>query len=879
MAISSVKESPKVVYFPGALTAQLHLVGGKGQSLIRMSQIGLPVPPGFVLTVSFFEPWISELKLSKEFKDFRKADELDLEKASNSLKECALKLEFTAQQKAEVEDALQSMEDSNLFAVRSSSPEEDLEGFSFAGGYETILGVKRDSLYESIKKAFTSCLDYRVQCYKLAHGFNLLEPRIAVVVQEQIASDISGVVFSINPLTNNYDEVVFNANWGLGESVVSGACTPDTVIVDKWKMQVKSRASGLKESKILLLEDGGTKTVSEGNDEELCLSDGVALSLTRYVKTLEDVFRKPVDIEWAVSKNREYILQARPVTSFIPLPEELITPPGKPKNLYLDASLVVQALEKPISKMGCSIISRLGQRAGKRLFGFNNYFGGEDSLARIAGGRIYLNLSRVLTMLPKESVASKLENMDLVVANTVKSLDPGLYANSLSPKVLAAPFSIVPNIAKTLPGVVNARAFPYKTHKKTQEALSKFKNEITSLEKTNLPINKLFDRYLDLTVDFIFKYSLPCFLGSRYALERMKSAARIIDAEVMKKLELALPHNVTTEMGLELYRLGKILKESGSKINIEKPIEGQELPEQFKVAWQKFLDDYGHRGPGELDIANPRYRDNPKSLLSQIQSLSEKDSDSKNPYSRFEEGVREREETYRLICDRLREIDKSKLNRFRNTYNAWETLGGYRELHKFCLIFMLDRFRQRLIADATKMVENGQLESVEQIFDLELTDIEKHGRWSKEDLSAKAKQNTEFTDRLKNVQRLPALIDSRGEILKPKMSKLEDGVVCGAAISSGVVRGKIKTLSTPDEKPLLPGEILVARSTDPGWTPLFVNAAGLILEVGGLLQHGALVAREYGLPCVGGITGATHLWEDGVEVELDGMNGTVKVID
>lgn len=879
MSLTKERTLPEVVYFPGALTAQLSLVGGKGQSLIRMAQIGLPTPPGFVLTVEFFASWVSELKLTEQWKAFAGADELDLEKCSLALKERAQSLSFSPEQKELVKEALSSLEEVSLFAVRSSSPEEDLEGFSFAGGYETILGVTEDSLFEAIKTAFASCLDYRVQCYKLAHGFNLLEPRIAVIVQEQIKSDISGVVFSINPLTNNYDEVVFNANWGLGESVVSGACTPDTVIVDKWKMQVKNRVCGAKEAKILLLESGGTREVKEANDSELCLSDGTALSLTRYVKTLEEVFRKPVDVEWAVADEHEYILQARPVTSFVPLPQELLTPPNKPRKLFLDVSLTVQALEKPVSAMGCSVMKRIGKLAGQKVYGVDPFGSGGKGIARVAGGRFYLDLTTILAFMNQESLAKKLENIDTVVAKSLRSIDTSVYEINVSPSLLKVPFTLVPTLFKTLPGVLRARTFPYDAHRDAQKALPKFKEDLKQISRSKLGLAKMVDKLFERTAEYLFKHSITCFAGSRYALERMKKACHIIDPGLIKNLEVALPNNITTEMGLDLYRASRLLRGSEDRLDVDKPVEEQDLPEEFKKKWQEFLNLYGHRGPGELDIASTRYRENPRSLLLQLVALARQDEDAPNPQKRFEEGVKLRAQTYQEICQRLKDIDKSKLNRFRNTYNAWEVLGGYREFHKYCVIYMIDLLRQRLLVEAERLVKKGQLETVDQIFDLTIEDLEKHGPWSKDDLTDRAHSNRSFTDQLKNVGRLPALIDSRGEIVRPKLAEMEDGVVVGAPISAGVVRGKVKVLASPDEKPLEVGEILVARATDPGWTPLFINAAGLILEVGGLLQHGALVAREYGLPCVGGVTGATRIWHDGDLVEVDGDTGAVKLIE
>jgi phosphoenolpyruvate synthase/pyruvate phosphate dikinase len=217
--------------FPGDL-AQLHQVGGKGLSLILASKEGLPVPPGFILSVDFFEEWFQKLKQLKTWQKFLNSDEKDLQEICNGLKSEALKFDFSESQKKELDEILQKQDDSKLFAVRSSSPNEDLEGASFAGGYETVLGVKLEKLNDAIKKAFVSCLDYRVVVYKKQNGFEINDPKIAVIVQEQIDSEVSGVGFSINPVTNNYDEAVFNSNWGQGETVVSGIVSPDIFVVD-----------------------------------------------------------------------------------------------------------------------------------------------------------------------------------------------------------------------------------------------------------------------------------------------------------------------------------------------------------------------------------------------------------------------------------------------------------------------------------------------------------------------------------------------------------------------------------------------------------------------------------------------------------------------
>ena len=208
----------------------LEQTGGKALALIEMTNAGMPVPPGFVLTVDFFKPWVDILKGSPHWSALTTAAANEIGQTTQAIQELSQTLTFAAVQKDELEQALTSFRKSNhghLYAVRSSSPEEDLEGASFAGGYETTLGVTVDGIEVAIRHSFTSSFDERVFLYKKEHGFQLNEPRIAVIVQQQVDADSAGVAFSLNPLNNCFDEAVINANHGLGESVVAGDADPD----------------------------------------------------------------------------------------------------------------------------------------------------------------------------------------------------------------------------------------------------------------------------------------------------------------------------------------------------------------------------------------------------------------------------------------------------------------------------------------------------------------------------------------------------------------------------------------------------------------------------------------------------------------------------
>lgn len=868
-----------IVPFPGAQAAQLSKVGGKGQSLIRMTQLGLPVPPGFVLTVDFFQDWLDSLKLTDEWKNFVSSDVKDLKTRCDALKEKCRHFNFSKEQADGVQKYLEPFESNALFAVRSSSPAEDLEGSSFAGGYETVLGVKRDGILEAVRTAFSSSLDYRVLAYKGQHGFDIHDPRIAVVVQQQIDSTASGVAFSINPVNNDYDEAVFNANFGLGESVVSGICTPDTIIVDKVTMRVKERVLGAKEERILLNQDGGTTSIQDdAASKDFAISDGHVLSLTRHIKTLEEVFQKPVDVEWALHGDQEYILQARPVTSFVPLPPAVMTAPGKKRKLYWDVTLAVQALEKPMSVMGTSVLRKLLTDWPHEIVGIEFVKPDIDHcIVCPTDGRLYAVLSHLMHIFGRETVHNLLTIMDPLSAQALDEVDPDFYSDhQIWPNFVA--LKAAPRVISRMPSILYCRTFPEEAHKRAQKELAEYKEEIRKESSSKGSINLVANRLIARGIKILAEHVMPGFAAARMSLERIKKTAAGVDEKYLKNLELAMPHNVTIEMGLALYELAQQLPpDNGSRTN---DIQDQTLSPEFMERWHKFLYEYGHRGPRELDIEAPRNRDTATLLFDQVATLQTGADGKNNPLARYEKNKQLREEAYQEICKYLEKTSERKLSRFKFLYRCWSTFGGYRETPKYCLIFAIDALRTRILQEAEKLVKQGRLENVHQVFDLTLDDLEKKAPKKKIDLIELGQKNRKNSDKLAKVPQLPPLIDSRGRIVRPtKIQAVEEGTVAGTPISSGVARGPIKVLHTADEKPLNFGDILVARATDPGWTPLFVNAAAVILEVGGLLQHGALVAREYGLPCVGGVTGATKLWEDGTIVEVDGTRGTIRIVD
>ena len=874
----------KIYDFSDKFDAELSQVGGKAFSLIRMSKAKLPVPPGFVLPVSFFDDWFVALEETKAWAKFVNSEgEAAMQKNCKALKAEAAKLRFSEVQAQAISDALKKVDaPSPVFAVRSSSPEEDLEGSSFAGGYETILGVKSDQLEDAVIRAFSSCLDHRIVVYKQQHGFDWKKPRIAVVVQLQIASEIAGVGFSVNPITNYFDEAVFNANWGLGETVVAGLATPDTFIVNKVNNSIVSKELGAKQVSIVLKEDGGTEEVKDSRSTQLTLSDSQVLELAKMIADVEGLYKRAVDIEWAYSKDKLYLLQARPVTTNIPLPEEMITAPKDRRRLYLDATISVQGLYKPLSPMGTSFIRTLFRKATKYLFNRDFTQNVVDSPVIATQGRLYLNLSNVFALAGKENVVKVISNMDHLTSRALESVDPAQYQTT-SKEIKKHPTHLLiwraPQMGLRF---ANAVLLPEMADKKCQTVIREFMKWGRDFAKKDMAFSTFAETLTEKTAVTIFTNTVPRFLSSRVALEEMKKCAgeELVASVDFNSLEKSLPHNPTVEMGLALYQLAKLLPEGlDAKELSERLVSGADLSTEFKLAWRRYMDLYGHRGPTELDMASPRYRDDPKTLLEQVISLRKSSTDEDNPQARFDANKKERQNAAKRISAEIGKKDPLKQQLFKASYHVYENLGGYREAHKYLLIFALDLVRQRVLKHAKEFVHEGRLDNEEQVFDLTIEQVQKAlGDW-KFDLRKAGRENRKFIDRLAACKQLPSLIDSRGLIIRPPRREAKVGEFLGSPISAGIARGPAKTLHSPDEKPLNKGEILIAQATDPGWTPLFVNASAVVLEIGGMLQHGALVAREYGLPCVAGVENATELWKDGTILEVDGANGIIRVIE
>jgi len=862
-------------------TPELAAVGGKGLSLIQTTRRGLPVPAGFALSVTFFAPWLETLRTTPEWKQavdvagIASTPEAEFQSRCDALKARCGALALDDEHAAALAQATQAL-NTPLFAVRSSSPEEDLEGASFAGGYETVLGVTPDRLLAALRRAFASCLDARVFLYKREHGFAVTQPRIAVVVQRQIASEIAGVAFSLNPLTNDYDEVVINANFGLGESVVGGTITPDTFVVDKVRRAIVERQIGKKETSVWLDETGGTRELPAPHREDACLDESQLLQVSDLAMQVERAYDKPMDIEWAFAGGEIYLLQARPITGYFPLPDALLTAPGEPRHLYWDLTLAKWGMAEPLSPLGTD---HLGL-TNLLMFGMAMGLDTQEAMNTIRPaleGRVYSNISASIKVQGEMRGARELKAMDSASSAILDGLSKGAYRlKKTPPELRGMMFKVIGKMLKPIGGSLQALRNPEHYEQRYLHTLETLRRDMAAIEPSAMSLRELARRTMErLIVDF--NVFIPVIIAAglaRTQLERMFRNDPPAIRDLVAQLDRALPHNETIAMGLEMVRLARFpeIAACASADDLIAGLHEGTFSAEFAQAWERFIAQYGMRCPMEMDPATPRPSEHPEQLFAQLRTLLL--HPAQNPQTIYERGRDEREQAHAELLEIARK--RGKANRFEKNYRILTALAGFRDTPKYCMIQFVDIFRRRALAVGQELAAAERLDTPAQIFDLYFDDIENALADPALDLRALARKNTHYLRRYAHSREFPRLIDSRGRIPQAPRKETRAGEMAGVPISPGVVRGPVKVLHTSNEKPVLPGDILVTRATDPGWTPLFINAAGVVLEVGGVLQHGALVAREYGKPCVAGIEGVTKLLKDGQMVEVDGANGTVR---
>ncbi len=882
-------ETVTIVFIAKDVPAAASAIGAKAHSLQQLTAFGLRVPPALVIPTGFFQPWFAQIQRLPCWTNWIGSQQEQWPELCAAIKSAALTLPLSAEQQlvlGELSKHLVAHGPHQRFAVRSSSPDEDTATASCAGLYETELGVGAAGMEDAMRRCFAACLDYRVFAYKAAHGMDTDRISLALIVQMQIDSEVAGVGFSINPLTNDFDESAIDANWGLGESVVSGMVSPDHFVVDKLSGDVIARQLGAKQTAVMLSPISGTTTALHPRRTEYCLTDAQLRELNVAIVQIETLYGHPVDIEWAYAHGELFILQARPITSYVPLPVEMLTAPGAKRVLYMDIALSKgMTINAPISPIGLDWLG--GDMTGMLKHCVGNVtpdLTSPDGLLYLGGRRMYMNLSNLLWFISPAQLAKGSAATDQLMADVLSGIDMARYRAAHRPAWVWPALQIVPRalwrMRRAMWRALRSVFAPASTYRLYQRDKQIFEAKYSALADDSLPLDQFQRRYGAPVIAHVIDADMPALGIGVLAVSIARSLASERSTEelaLVEQLSSGISGNLVVEMGIRIFHMAKML-DADVFIDLNvlyERIKQRQLPPDFLAAWDQFMVTYGCRGPGEMDLANNHYADDPIMLLRQMSFMA-------NSAGQFDPA-----ESHRKLAQQRRQAYQELLHRFgwlrrallRRANTLIELFGGARDTPKQHNLIYQHAARKRLLVEGATLVAADRLDRPDQVFDLTLTDLLAADSIPTRDLRELRRQRTRFGEQLKtHVRTFPSVIDSRGRIQRAPRRTERPGEISGVAVSPGVVSGPVKLMHNAHEKRVEKGEILVAFTTDPGWTPLFINAAAVVLEVGGVLQHGAVVAREYGKPCVAGIADVLNRFSDGQLVEVDGTSGVIRII-
>ena len=866
------------------------LVGGKGANLGEMVRVGLPVPPGFCLDAGAYRDFIQATGLDETIRgilaETRHDDPADVESKTARIRRFIAEQEVPAAIVQQILDGYhrlaQKLGGESVsqvpVAVRSSATAEDLPTASFAGQQDTYLNIRgTDDLLEYIKHCWGSLWTARAVTYRARQGFDHNQVYLSVVVQAMIGSEVSGILFTANPITGDYDEALINASWGLGEAIVSGLVTPDTFAVRKSDGHIVSRQVAAKERIIAYAPHGGTVELETPAEQRRvpALSDEQIAELVALGRQIERHYRTPQDIEWAYAQGRFYVLQSRPITTLAPRAVE--TPAVGEYN----RTMFIEIFPDPLTPLFLSVIAplfhgmldftleALGFKPPQDIEGTGVFY-----------NQVYFNRDYIEVALKPLSPPVR----EQLVSQIVNPF--GRHGQSARVE-LSLPF---------LGMVVRLLRFMVGFPEQLPELVARYQAEVA--EVAALPLESVSDREIVVRCRELVFGSASRLLNYDFLMIALikrtyQMLVRLLEryfgdeaGEMSSKLISGVTGNVTMETNTALWDLAQVAKalpavsdllrrygDDEVQIRLEKSPEGRIFLDEL----QRFLSEYGHREI-RMDILYPTWGEDPAPVLGFVRGYLDADA-SQSPHAQQASLIEQRQELTEAVRTRLAQ---DRLGRhvvwpiFRWVLGHTQVHTRERDTMHFELTRLFPPFRRLLLELGRRWVERGLVEEPDDVFFLSLDELEDVAASPRAVHEVVRARRAEHEDNKRRPW--PDIIRGREEIYAEGVEPADtlDGQLRGVAGSPGVVTGVARVIRGPEEFGRLQnGEVLVAPLTNPVWTPLFAVAGGVVTEVGGILSHGAIVAREYGIPAVMGVPGATKLIEEGQTVTVDGNRGTV----
>ena len=851
---------------------QLEGAGGKAANLGEMLKAGLPVPGGFVVLTEAYRRFFAANDPDGSLRG--RLEGATMDGTDGTLAGEARDLFLRGVMPPELEEEILGAYESlgrPVTAVRSSANAEDLPGASFAGQYSSFLNVRGEAeLLKAVRECWASLWNERAVTYRRKHGIGNGDLAHGVLVQRLIPAEKSGILFTANPVNGRRDQLLLNASWGLGEAIVGGDVTPDQWVLRKEDGAVLESFVARKEV-MTIRENGGVRLVPVPAEqmEASTLDAGEVQALARLALRAEAHFGAPQDIEWAYSDGEFHLVQSRPITSLYPMPEPR---PGRDDlRVHMNLNLYSQAMPEPFTPMGADLIRemakdlirRLGRKdpeAEETLWWFQN-----------VGGRIFVDLTEMLRS-PKRwgRLAGNDNDKDPV---TTRALLQWLERNREEITSRRGP-SLLRHLNLRLFRYLLAAASKVGVGKRSadrgrERAVERGESMIRQLREESRRLSTLEDRlhFVRNTIGEVFTGGFEIVFYVSASSTYMERARKILaacggDPADLEPVEKAVPHSVTTEMGMAILEVARALDARGTVATADAP------------EVQEFLARYGHRNTVELDVGVPSWKEDPSYVVDLVNGYLEAGT-YREALQRFEDARTEAEAAIPRLCDQLvRSGHKGQARRLERLLRDFRAMFGVRELSKFYLRHALTLYREQLLAVGAELAAQGRLEKTEDVFFTDMARIR-----SGQDLAAHVRRNREEF-RLNQLRTAPRLMASTGESLYAAASDGEEGGLRGIPVSPGVHEGPVRILEHPEEGHRLEkGDILVATGTNPAWTPLFLKLGALIMETGGPISHGSVVAREYGVPAVAGVGGATRQLREGQRVRVNGETGSVEILD
>jgi pyruvate,water dikinase len=867
------------------------LVGGKGANLGEMVRAGFPVPPGFCLTAAAYREFIQVAGLEQTILSLldgaRVDNPTDVEARTTRIRELIRHQPLPSDMVQEILDSYRRLgrehsagETARLpVAVRSSATAEDLPTASFAGQQDTYLNVRGEAaLLDKIKDCWASLWTTRAVVYRDEQAFDHHKVYLASVVQTMIQSEVSGILFTANPVTGNRAECVINASWGLGEAVVSGLVTPDTISVNKVTSEIIARQFGSKERAIYYAEDGDTLEQETTPEQQhmSALTDDQVSELVALGKRLENHYGTPQDVEWSYAHHTFYILQARPITTLAQQGQEIA-----PDDEY-NRTMFAEIFPYPLSPVFLSVICSLFKSVLK--FTFTTWGFKPPSEINSVGAfynQPYFNrryIETALEPLPPKVRATLVEQIVNPFGHHEGRVSGGFSISYLRMVIGTLHFMI--RFPSRLPELIAA-------YQAQVAEVAKLPVETTSDVEIVESIRRLVlnDASRLMEHDFL----MIAVIGRAYQFLGTLLHRYFGDAtdEQVAKLVSGVTGNVTMEANKHLWDLAQLAKGSEAVKNTLREVETQAIKERlqetaegktFLAALDDFLTLYGHR-ESRPDILYPTWVEDLTPVWGFIRAYLDTD-ETQSPHRQQDRLVHERQQLTHEVTKR---ISRDLMGRaliapvFRWLLNLSQVHTRERDTLHFELTRLFPPIRRLLFELGSRWSGRGLINQRDDVYFVtldELAELAARPRSMKADI---LKRRTEY--RTNQSRPWPNIIRSDQEIYAPSMDASEEVAanrLRGIAGSPGRVTGVARVIRGPEDfGKLQQGEILVAPLTNPVWTPLFAVAGGIVTEVGGILSHGAIVAREYGIPAVMSITGATTRLAGGQEVTVDGNRGIV----